>query len=154
MSELILVQFLEDKNQHEFHGQLPLHCTLLHWFETNASNQDVADSIVSATQQLGSFTTTAILRDLFGPNNDIPVTRLERTPKLHKLHLTLMDVVLSELDGKVDTRWSGTVWNPHVSDANSSQLTVGEEISIDTISIIERINRNSPKLLIGSVDLS
>ena len=119
-----------------FGNRTPLHMTALHWLESEATPHVVADRLHETLQSTRPITTRATREDMFGPDHDIPVMRLERTPELLGLHLALLGLA-QNIKGKLDIRWVGEEkWNPHVTHTPEMRLYDGDEVCIRDIDFI------------------
>ncbi len=121
--------------------QLPLHCTLMHWFEF----RDGSDyrKLVNELNRLSDAELVAAElisegQDRFGSDNDVPVHVLKRTDELHILHNRIFES-LAWLDALPrESRWTGAGWRPHVTDTDTKFL-VGRSHTPYEIVLVERI---------------
>ena len=73
---------------------LPLHCTVMHWFRTGASAEDLLDVVAPIVESTSALKLTAGPRDLFGPSqgpHHLPVNRLQPTEALAVFHGRLLE---------------------------------------------------------------
>jgi len=152
MAEYLFANFIEEPKTDQISGSLPLHLTLLHWFETTHTPPEVSSAITPIITSLGVISTYASQEDLFGPNNDVPVVRLHRSPQLLELHLGLIAAV-QPLGVCFDDRWIGSKWNPHVTNTVHSKLNVGQPVEIGNVSIVYRAKKGDPKSIIDNKKL-
>lgn len=132
---------------------IPLHMTLVPWFKTPMAPQYLISKVKPAIESLASVTTTTTHEDLFGPNIDIPVMRLQKTQTLVDLHQALLDIVINT-GGQLDTKWTGPdKWQPHVTHKPDRRMLAGEKLSVDAIDLLNRAGRNSGRLLLHRFSL-
>lgn len=128
---------------------IPLHMTALHWFQSDKQPVELAALLEKFTSDRQAVHTLAIEEAMFGPDKNIPVVRLERTPQLLDIHLDLLALVDS-IGGRLDKRWTGEErWNPHVTHRPEARLQVGDEVIIDDISLFMR-SRDGRRQLIAT----
>ena len=139
MSELILVHLIEKRPMGSELGKIiPLHMTALHWFETALSPNEVAKIVQETLHTIGAMKVRTTTEDMFGPDKDVPVMRLERTPELLHLHVALV-AAMQQVGAKFDERWTGEQnWNPHVTHKLGTRLYPDEEVFIRDIDLISR----------------
>lgn len=117
---------------------IPLHMTALHWFETDTDQDTIASGLREVAKVRQAITARAIAEDMFGPDKDVPVVRLERTPELLDLHLSLL-ALAKQVGGRLDERWVGVdKWNPHVTHQLERRLYIGDTVSLDDIDLITK----------------
>lgn len=120
-----------------FESRIPLHVTLLHWFESNAPVKKITEGAREVLQVTRPMTTYATEEDLFGPDLDIPVMRLARTQEMLDLHIALLGFVKNIKGTLLGAQWTGSdAWNPHVTHALETRLSVGDVVEIDSIDLI------------------
>lgn len=149
MSEYIFVHLLDKQSIGANLGNhIPLHMTVLHWFKSQLKPNELIDITTSALLPIGIIAVKATYEDMFGPNNDIPVMRLNIDPKLVDLHLNLLQA-MQDHGSKINDRWSGELdWNPHVSHKPDLRLYPGDEVLINDIDLICRPNKNGNRTIL------
>ena len=134
--EYIFVHRIDKRSAMDEH--IPLHMTALHWFETDIRAEQLIEGVRAQVETMVPITTTAIHEDMFGPHEDVPVVRLERTPELLDLHLSLL-AVIKNMRATLDERWIGEdKWNPHVTHQPEGCLYKGDIIYINDIDMITK----------------
>jgi len=121
---------------------LPLHCTVMHWFEfrIHIHYKNFVNFLnrLSATEFKG-IQLISESPALFGPMSDVPVHTLKRTEPLVLLH-NRMFFILSKMNAlPEELYWMGAGWNPHVTDTENSFLP-GSVYEPRHLMLIERIN--------------
>ncbi len=115
---------------------IPLHMTALHWFEFDQEPGVITEQLRQVAADQSPVTTYARHEDLFGPDNTIPVMRLERTPELLKLH-TALEAAMRQVGVTFEERWVGEKnWNPHVTHQPEGRLQRGSEVTITDLDLI------------------
>lgn len=121
---------------------LPLHCTLMHWFEfkDESGYREMFKDLESfVDDEFRDIELVSKGPALFGPNNDVSVHVLERTDALHILHNRVFSV-LAKLDAlPQELRWIGAGWNPHVTDCDRV-FSPGERHTPNELILVERID--------------
>jgi len=154
MSEYIFVHLIDDQPKVNDLGlEIPLHTTLLHWFETDRAPDEILSLARAALRGVAPVETIATHNDLFGPDNNVPVMRLKRTPELLNLHLLLLDSMVDS-NTTFDQRWVGANnWNPHVTTKAGQKLYTGERVVVDSVSFIQRKQPDRHRIILGNVFL-
>lgn len=153
MSEFIHVHLIDKRPVGtNLEKSIPLHMTVLHWFESEHTPERIIDETNAALGFLGEIATKAIEEDLFGPNSDVPVMRLEKNSQLTELHTTLLQA-MSDLGVTFDSRWTGeSHWNPHVTH-KPDRLYSGDEVNVTDIDLITRPHKNGDRTILHRFEL-
>lgn len=107
---------IEDMSVGQKYHSLPLHCTLIRWFTPRLKIPGwYLSRCLSDSFNCPPLTLVPGGRDDFGPNNDVKVTLVQNNPALHFLHGYLF-AETGRLANKMDWRWQGAHYRPHVSD--------------------------------------
>ncbi len=152
--EYIFVNLIDKQPPEAKPGKvIPLHMTALHWFATERDVGDIIKSAEVALGDIGKIATTATQESLFGPEHDIPVTQLERTEGLLRLHTNLI-WAMRNLGAQFDERWTGEKnWNPHVTHKPNRRMNPGDSLLIDDIDLIYRNGENGIRRIIHHFEL-
>jgi hypothetical protein len=78
-------------------------------------------------------------REMFGPEHDVPMTEVEKTPMLEALHADLA-TVYSDVATLASAHFP--VFRPHVTDNGGAALKVGGTEMLRSISLVERQDEN------------
>ncbi len=119
---------------------IPLHLTHVDSFEVDLSPQDLEAKLRQLLANQNSFTVGAVVDEWYGPEKDIPVTTLEISPELKKLHNSLMDFLDSEGALLKNPHFHGDNFSPHISVYGSRRVFVGEQVPISSISIGTKVS--------------
>lgn len=134
--------------------QIPLHMTILHWFSTESPASGIIEATSLAIKNIGQINTIATDDDLFGPERDIPVIRVNRTPELLQLHQNLVQS-MKELGAEFDERWVGEAnWNPHVTHKPNRRLHAGDKLLINNIDLISKDKNNGVRRIVHRFKLN
>lgn len=130
---------------------LPLHCTLMHWFELDGflAPLDAAEQVEITCAALGKekVVITAEERALFGPNDDVPVSVLSRSNDLNLLHISLLNGLAEKHAKFKEFRWVGAGYRAHVADAAERSLEVGSTHECDHAALVCRSEDGQRKVL-------
>lgn len=155
MSEYIFVNLIDKQTVGSDLGQsIPFHMTALHWFETERSAEDIINAADFALRSLSRVLVHITEEDKFGPDKDIPVMRLEKTPEILRLHCSLLET-MEDLEVTLDKRWVGSSrWNPHVTIKPNRKLSVGDVVEIQDIDLISRSEETGNRKIIHRFKLN
>lgn len=136
MPEIIHIHLIDKQAVGKNIGQhIPLHMTVLPWSHYDRSADEVIRHSKRSLRTIGTIATTATQPDLFGPHNDIPVIRLDKTATLETLHMRLKHD-MEQSGAYFGPRWTGADWSPHVTNGDNRSLKAGEVVCIDSIDIM------------------
>lgn len=154
MNQLIFAHLLgEVPVEQQFEGSLPLHLTLVHWFETVYNPEEIASRAKHLLQTVGATAVSATNASMFGPNENVPVMEVEKSAGLLKIHRALL-ASLEGTDARLRDYWLGDDWRPHVSDKPNGKLALGETILVDSVDLIQRDRRLGTRTIIHRFNLS
>lgn len=135
MSEFLLVHLFNpiDKNK----PQLPQHLKIVSWFQTTNVNllindlQGIANRQEPITTNVGGLAAVGASR-----TRRRAAHLLEKTPELHALHFSALDVVLRNgtLRSQKDV---GDAFNPHVLQSGTSPMRPGKIVTIDSMTLLD-----------------
>jgi len=155
MSEFIFVHLIDKRPVGTELGEhIPLHTTILHWFEVTKGAAEIIAKADATLQPIGRLATKATYEDLFGPDKDIPVMRLEKTPGLIDLHLALK-AAMEGMGATFDERWTGSdKWNPHVTHKLDKRLQPSDVVEVGDIDLITRPDPDGSRRILHRFELS
>lgn len=81
------------------------------------------------------LTVEAVSRQWFGPDGDVAVTEIARTPELLALHLRLLESFGDVITLKA-AQYAYDQYRPHVSDQPSGGLAVGNRVVLDNFTLL------------------
>lgn len=134
-----IVSLLEDVDESaEFHyAEFPLHVTLAGVFATSKTGQELAAELAELLEDQEPIAIKATRKDLFGPNKNIAVMRIEKRPELLRLHRIIYDWL--EKSGVIYNmpEHQGEGYLPHSTFQKSGRLIDGEERLLTSVSLID-----------------
>jgi len=125
---------------------LRLHCTVLHWFRTNAFTSEVlakAGDIISETPPI---TLIAEREEHFGPSNgpqDILVNLVRPTPTFQKLHNGLRQAMEQLGARHTEPTYVGDGFHAHVTSQPEGQFTEGSRHIAAATYLVEALNQET-----------
>lgn len=131
----VIVSFLgvEEPPQSFLKTLWPLHVTIIPPFSTSATPDELNQSMQNICRTYGPIHLKEGRREQFGLQKDIPVTKLDDTDILEKLHRELKE----EYGEKIVFPETQYPFTPHVTDSRGTQLSVEQEKQITSISLVE-----------------
>ena len=120
-------------------GTVPLHLTVLPKVrlpaDRSADLSAVVDDIAATTAPIA---VVADGRAGFGHDGEIPVTTVELSATLRRLHLRLRDDVLRVGAVAAQPAYSGDGYRPHVSDTgDGAKVSPGEQMLLTSLTILD-----------------
>lgn len=134
-----IVSLLEDiKEGSEFHyTDFPLHMTLAGVFSINKNGQQLVNELTELLRRQHSLEIEAEKKDMFGPEKNIAVMRIKKTPELLKLY-ELIYRWLENSGAKYNSpEYQGDGYLPHSTFRKSGSLSQGEKRIVGSISLID-----------------
>ena len=140
MRTYLLCLPIEPVNVAQYYERLPLHCTLLQYFEVGDRTVGLLQRLEAGFKNMDTLVLYPTGRDMFGHNLDVPVTLLQMTPQLLSLHRTAVEEVTSLNDTKIlDPQWAGDGYRPHVSDVGGKSFAeAAGGVSVSEIVLIQK----------------
>ena len=127
-------------------GEWPLHMTLYGWFESNASPEETSSMLGTITVHTKPMTLKATEKALFGKNQNLSVTRIEKSDELDTLHQEISNAV-----GGIGTlrhpEYFNDAYSPHVTDQVVGNVKPGESIYIDSLSLVLFVDTKERQVL-------
>lgn len=158
-NEYLLVIPIQDMWLHdvfEMEQPLPLHCTVMPWFELggdltlyelNLELRRIAQGMKKRIELVSKEPA------LFGPNNDIPVHVLERTEELLGLHEKVLAYLRAHESLPYEEGYVGDGYRPHVTSTQYRHFPPGTTYPAQHLILIERDER-SWRQVVGAEILS
>ncbi len=137
MAEKLIVSTLEPVESGQQFESLPLHVTLMPWFEIT---QESAITLNRYLKVLAKKTDTLELEGeeeaMFGEDNDVRVRKLAAS-KLCLMHFDIL-AAINWSDGKCQSPYIAENYNPHVSFVEGESIGQGETVDVHALQVIER----------------
>jgi 2'-5' RNA ligase len=154
MSEYGLATLLEElKEGDEFSSDnWPAHITQIDTFEVNLTEQELILILVKSLNNSRILTSKVIAEEMFGPDKDIPVFLLKKTPNLEQLHQSIVSS-LKKIGAKFKRPFIlEENYRPHITHTSGLNLRTDDEITIKSISLIDK-NSSTKRRVINNIRL-
>lgn len=130
-------------------GDLPLHMTYFPPVDT-LFEPEYADKLRGYINPMEPFIAKVGEGDYFGPNHDIHVKLMVRSPELVAVHRKIL-AVLQHLPHSAQYRMP---YNPHVTiDKDDTRIETGDSIEIGGFSIVEKLQTRDTWQVIAKIGL-
>jgi hypothetical protein len=140
MKKLVIAAFLNTEIPTTFRaGEWPLHVTLHYSFTPKVPVEALAARLEAVGRHHTPMWATGRSRAMFGPSHDVPVTKIELTPMLARLHGHLVET-FADVATIIN---SYPAYQPHVTDNCGLALAVGETAMLRSLSLVERVDESS-----------
>lgn len=150
---LMIVHDLENYPKGKCFSEWPLHITVVFYFNLEGNDEnEIIEHISKIAQDIGPIYIKAGDTAMFGPNNDIPVTKLHDDGKLILLHNHL----ISELT-KLGCHFTDLTYIddyiPHISHIETQKGPAS--YTINSLSIVKKLSENikQNKKVIAKINL-
>lgn len=117
----------------------PLHVTLAGVFTINHDGDWLVSELCKILSGQKPFSITADEKAMFGPNKDIPVIKIVKTPEIIRLHNKLYKWLIDAGAVFDEPNYQGGNYIPHCTVQNSISLKTGETRKISTVSFIDML---------------
>ncbi|MEA2701451.1 MAG: hypothetical protein QOE22_160 [Candidatus Parcubacteria bacterium] len=136
MRKFVITSLLEDSPAVFRQSDWRPHVTIVRPFTTDLPIAQLAERIDHICAQFPKIPITGKSKEFLGPQKEIPVTELESSPILQRLH----EEVMQEFGPFVIPESHVLSFRPHVTDLHSGMFGVGEEAIIGSVSIVEMVD--------------
>ncbi len=136
---LILIHFLKplEEGATVSRREYPLHLTVLQWFNpSGVSQESIYKSVSEVSKKSQPFQFTVAGEAMFGPENDVRVNLVNKSPELKNLHLSFANIV-EELGAIIESDYIKDSYNPHISHTGKLQSNPGDKYILDSITILQ-----------------
>lgn len=118
-------------------SDFPLHITLAGVFAIDINGAALSEKILALLTHQAPFEVMADTEDFFGPNKEIAVMKLQKTPELMDLYNTIHNELIA-LNAIFNTpQYEEAGYIPHSTKQKHAMVTKGESVLIDSVSIID-----------------
>ncbi len=134
----------------------PLHVTLADVFAIRGNPQDLLKLLDSKLSSLKPIKSQVIGEDWLGIENKVHVMLINKTDTLQSLHEAIIDV-LEEFKATFNTpQFMHEGFKPHSTVKDNKQLRVGEEVNINSVTLIDMFPNNNPcqRKALGTIHFS
>lgn len=126
-----------------FHfSEFPLHITLAGVFDIDQSGDQLAKQLADILHGQESFIVKATTKDMFGPNKNVPVIRIEETEELMALYQRIYSWLSEAGASYLEPQYQGSGYLPHSTIQKSGKLYKGDRRSIQSVSLIDLYPNN------------
>ena len=120
---------------------LPLHCTLMHWFNASITPEDLIKKVTSVFKDRSPIELVSDAPAMFGKNNNIPVHTVIMTQTLQELHEELFSA-LNNLGAKHnEPAFVGSGFHPHVTTHGEQSFPPESRIVTRNAYLVEALNK-------------
>lgn len=120
-----------------YHTDFPLHITLAGVFAIDKNGPWLAEGLSDLLTDQEMFDVQADKKDMFGPNKDVPVMRIIKTPELLSMYGKIHRWLLESGAIYNEPRYQGDGYLPHSTFQKSGVLNENEVRQIKSVSIID-----------------
>jgi len=117
----------------------PLHITLVPWF-CDATQRHLSRKLEELSETFKPITVSVGKQALFGAHHDIPVSLIESSRNLQRLHVAALKMVYysgAELD---DPSYVNYKYRPHISTRHNEILA--EQYVLDNLALVRDLGQN------------
>ncbi len=138
--EFLLTSSIDPIQKGQFfpNGPLPRHITIQQWFSLK-SEEAVMNSLQNYATTLKPFEVVGGEEALFGPENNVPVRRIQNEHRLLKIHADTLEIITRIGGGALaNADWAGEGYKPHITYVDGEALEEDEPATLRTIELIKR----------------
>lgn len=146
--QYIVVSFLKPPAEIFVQSTWPLHVTIVRPFSSMDSLVELSKKIKEVCALHTPLVVLGESRELIGPDKNVPVTKLAENSHLTKLHEEIEEACGNPLE------FIGPTYNfylPHVTDYAGESIQVGDEVTLSSVSIVEK--QGSEWRVLQTIDL-
>ena len=122
-------------------SSLPLHITILSIFSSDQQHSFFTTILAKIAEDARQLTVRTAGRALFGVDQDIPVTLVENSDQLRKLHLRLLDAVSDHVSFRAP-QFVGDGYGPHITDQGDRKAGRGDSLILDNLMLVEIVDED------------
>ncbi|MCB9820833.1 2'-5' RNA ligase family protein [Candidatus Nomurabacteria bacterium] len=145
MSRYVIVSFLEKATLGITFSKSEwlLHLTILRPFFSDNEDGYLIGILKDSLLEKQKVTSTGKVKEMFGPNKDVAVTELEHNTRIQDLHDSIESAFKPFI--RFESEQYPT-YRPHVTNQGSRGIVVGEEVVINSVSLV-KIDNDSRQVL-------
>lgn len=139
-----IISLLEDVDEGTefYYTDFPLHLTLAGVFASDRNGQQLTEGLKGLLSTRSPFEIEANEKDMFGPEKNIAVIRIVKTPELMDLYQHIY-TWLNGLGAIYNSpEYQGDGYLPHSTFQKTSYLKVGEKRVLSSVSLIDLFPNN------------
>lgn len=145
MNKYVIASFLEKAHPGIVFSKTewPLHMTILRPFFSDSEGSQLIEILQNSLEGKQTISLFGRTKEMFGPNRDIEVTELGHTTEIQNLHDSIMDAFQPFICFESEQY---PHYRPHVTKRGGREVPIGEEIVIDSVSLV-KIENDSRRVL-------
>jgi hypothetical protein len=130
----VIVAFTEEPRERFAKAAWPPHVTIVRPFISTEPLSSMMQRMKAVCARYAPVLVTGESREMFGPDQSVPVTTVTLVSDLESLQRELENVCGDKLEF---TGPSFDSYRPHVSDTENKELGVGDRVTLSSVSIVE-----------------
>lgn len=134
-----VIALLEDaaEGSEFYYTDFPLHVTLAGVFASSKTGQQLGSELAELLQDQAPVEVTADHKDMFGPEQNIPVMRIQKSPELMELYQRVYQWLESSGAQYNQPEYQGQGYAPHSTFQKDVALAEGETRKLTSVSLID-----------------
>jgi 2'-5' RNA ligase len=132
---------------------LPLHATITPPIKETTYTPEVREATRECVHGFAPIEVETERADLFGPNYDLVVRRIIKTPELENFHKALISIL--EKYGVIDMTYAGENYNPHITYIDRGAENIGPrsglKMVIGGIAVLETLGHDQPYVVADKI---
>lgn len=127
------------------YDKLPLHCTVMPWFKTRKSPEEVLQCVHWEARRSGPIILKRKGMAFIGINQDVPVDLVDLNPNLSTLHIRLFAHLRDFGVEFLYPQWVDLGYRPHITRVDSRQMQAGIDIWSNALYCIQQMDHDQLK---------
>jgi len=128
----------------EVYERLPLHATLVHWFKTDLSANEVLALTRDVFEKAAPIELVSEAPALFGHEHDIPVHTLAYNARVRALHWKLLQKLFHARVDHTEPKFIGHGYSPHVTPRPGRAFVPGSRARVTYVYLVEILDAPRP----------
>jgi 2'-5' RNA ligase len=133
---VVISSFDKHPKQNYTLRDLPLHLTLSNIFYSDLTTVEIMARLKPLTHKFKQFEVTAKSREMFGPQQDVPVTEIIKSEQLQDMHKGIAAVLGEDMKYQ-SPEFAGANYRPHVSDQPAGIVAINEKLTVNNLTFVE-----------------
>lgn len=136
-NEHVIAIMLESVSPADKFIEWPLHITIVPWFHCDATEKldkflhNVADKQTRFSAKVGQS-------HMLGKNKDVPVSLIDESPKLAKLHQKILEILEKNGYRVHQKEWVGENYIAHITHQLHGRKHPGEKLKINSFTLVRQ----------------
>lgn len=136
----IVVYMLDKPALGERFTKWPLHLTLKPWFQCAGSTEEVINQLGELAKGTKPFMVRTGKTAMYGPEFDVPVRLVEKTPELAEFHARICYLLTKNKCRSENEEYSRENYSPHITIRGDRHISEGTEVLVSSIDIVENLS--------------